>query len=93
MFLTISTKTGALLKNIFGWDDLFNFLEDITSWACLFKSGLNYIFHLSAHSDIFCISLFSSYTEMLLLRTTENKEKTSANSFTVETKSSERSLM
>ena len=24
-------KTGALSKNIFGWVDLFNFLENITS--------------------------------------------------------------
>ena len=44
-FCQLAQKTSALLKNIFGSDDLFNFLENITSWACLFKSGLHEIFH------------------------------------------------
>ena len=43
MFLPVNRKkTSALLKNIFGWNDLFNFLENFTSRAFLFKSGLVY---------------------------------------------------
>ena len=80
MFLLISTKAGASLKKIFGWDDWFNFLENISFRTCLFKSGLNNIFHLQANSDIFCRSLFSSFAEMLLsCKTEEDSEGTVIN--------------
>ena len=59
-------QIGASLKNIFGWDELFNLLKNTFSWACLFKSELNDVFHLKAHSDIFCRSLPSLFTELLL---------------------------
>ena len=85
--------TGALLKTIFGWDGFFNFLENITSWACLFKKGLNEIFYLSAHSDIFGRSLFNSFVEILLSFTTERREVSSAKSFTVDNSSSDRWFM
>ena len=78
---------------IFGWDDLFNFLEDLTSWAYLFKSRLNDNFHLQAHSYIFNRSLFNSFAEILLLCTIENREASFAESFTADTKLSDRSLM
>ena len=85
--------TGVLLKSIFGWDDLVIFLENTTSWACLLRSGLKDIFHLKAHSDIFCRSLFSSFAEMLLSFTTENSDVSSAKSFTVDINLSRKSLI
>ena len=48
MFLPIVTNYQCIIKKIVGWDDLFSFLENNTSWAC-FESGLEDIFHLQAH--------------------------------------------
>ena len=45
-FSQLAQKTVILLKNVFGWDALFDFLKNITSWACLFKSRLNKIFNI-----------------------------------------------
>ena len=59
-------KNECAVKNISEWDDLFDFLENITSWAYLFRSVLNEIFHLYVHSDIFFLWLFISFAEMLL---------------------------
>ena len=74
---------GILLKTRSGCTDLACFLENITSRACLLISGLNDIFHLCAHSDIFCRSLFNTSAEVLLLCTTENRKASSAKSFIV----------
>ena len=65
---------GILLKAGSWCTDLTCFLENITSWACLLTSGLNDIFHLCAHSDIFCRSLFNTSAEVLLICTAENRE-------------------
>ena len=92
MILPISTRNWCIIKKYF-WMRRLVQISIINSWTCLFISRLNDIFHLWTHSDIFCISLFSSFPEMLLSHTTENREVSSANSFTVDTKSSERSLM
>ena len=58
-WLKLTRETGSLLNEICGWNDLIIFLEKKTSWACLFKSGLNEIFHWCAHSAIFCKSLLN----------------------------------
>ena len=81
-----------LLKKVSRWDDLFSFLENITSLACLFRSGLKHIFHWLSHwlSDIFCRSSFSSFTEMLLSFTTDDESSTKK--FTVDSKLSNKSL-
>ena len=50
------------------------FLKNITSWASLLTSGLNDTFHLCAHSDNFCRSLFNTPAEVLLSCTTENRK-------------------
>ena len=73
--------TDVLLKTRPGCTDLACFLENMTSRACLLTSGLNDIFHLCEHWDIFCRSLFSNSAEVLLLCTTENREVSSAKSW------------
>ena len=64
----------------------------------MLTSGLNDIFHLFAHSDIFFRSLFSTSAEVSLLltienREVENKEVSSAKSFTVDSMFSDKSCM
>ena len=81
------------LKTRSGCTDFACFLENITSWACLLTSRLNDIFHLCAHSDIFCRSLFNTSAKVLLLCTTENRAVSSAKSFTVDSMISDKSFM
>ena len=81
------------MKLIWRWDDFVIFLENIASLSCLLWSGLNDIFRWYAHSDIFCKSLFNSFAEVLGSWTMENNDVSSANSFTVDVMSTDRSLM
>ena len=85
--------SGILLKTRSGCTDLACFLENITSWTCLLISGLNDIFQLCVHSDIFWRSLFNTSAEVLLLCTTENREVSSAKRFTVNSMFSDKSFM
>ena len=92
-FWKLGQVTGILLKEILRWDDLVIFLEKITSWACLFKSGLNYIFHWWTHSAIFCKSLFYSYASVLASWIMQNSDVSSMNNLTVDMISTDRSLI
>ena len=58
-----------------------------------FTSGLNDIFHLCVHLDIFCRSLFNTSAEVLLSCTTENREVLSTKNFTVYSMSFDKSLI
>ena len=52
-----------LLLNVIVGQEMFfkfDFQEKITSFACLFGSGLNSIFHGSAHWSIFSVNNFLS---------------------------------
>ena len=71
------------MKKICGWDDSVFYLENINSLVCLFKSGLNDIFHWCAHSAVFCKSLFNSYAVVLASWIIENGDISSANNLTV----------
>ena len=60
-----------------------DFLENITSRACLVGSGLKTIFHCSAHTQIFLKSWFSTFAVSKGSQISENKEVPSANSSTL----------
>ena len=53
--------------------------EKMTSCACLVISGLNNIFQLKAHSDIFLTSSFNKSGDSVALYTVKNNEVSSAN--------------
>ena len=56
---------GRLLKKTTRWLLIFFLKEKITSWACFETSGLNDIFHLYAHWEIFdkcSLSLLEKFT-------------------------------
>ena len=65
----------------------------MTSCACLAMSGLNSIFQLKTHSNIFLRSSFNKFADSVALYTVENNEVSSANNFADDFKFSERSLM
>ena len=54
----------------------------MTSCACLVISGLNNIFQLKAHSDIFLSCSFNKFADSVALYTVENNEVSSASNFT-----------
>ena len=60
----IKNLTMMSLKNIRGWAGLFLLQENITSTVCLFTSGLNCIFHWTAHWLIRLRSLFKTVAEV-----------------------------
>ena len=86
------SRSGVLIKTGSVYNDLACLLENINYQACLLTSGLNDIFHLSVHSDIFCRSLFNTSAGVLLSCTTKNQEL-SAKSFTIDFMFSDKSLM
>ena len=51
-----------------------DFMEKETSLACLFGSGLNYIFHWNAHSLIIDKSLLMIFWDEFLSKTLEKKD-------------------
>ena len=82
-FWVFTFSTTRLLKyksRCFGECD---FLEKITSWACLYGSGSKTIFHCSAHSQIFLKSLFSTFAVSKWSQISENKEVSSVNNLTL----------
>ena len=64
----------------------FNFLLNMTSWACLLRSGLKVIFHWKAQSLIFFRLLFNSIADAFISCTTENREVSLANSLAFDDK-------
>ena len=92
-FCQSAQTTVALLKMIFEWDRLFNFWENITSWACYSNQDWMTFSFYKPFQMFFWRSLFNSFFEILLSCTTENREVSSAKGFTVDTKLSDRSLM
>ena len=75
------------------WYTLFTFREKITSWACLDRSGLKDIFDLLAQRLTLSRSLFSFYEVLIGSWTTENIEVSSANSFTLDSRLSDKLLI
>ena len=80
-FCQSAQATGALLKTFFRWYSLFNFLENITSWARLFKSGLN---DFSSISPFTFFLQINSFAEILLSCKAENREVSSTEGLTVD---------
>ena len=78
---------GSILLNV-----LAVFLENIASWACLFRSGLKAFSHWYAHSEFFFKSLFNLHAQVLASSTIENNVL-SIHNLTLDTISFERSLM
>ena len=84
-FWVFTFSSTRLLKYKSGCFEECDCLEKITSWAYLVGSGLKTIFHCSVHSRIFLKSLFSTLFRLVSKRwqISENKEISSANSFTL----------
>ena len=85
--------TVELLNKRGGWYTLFIFREKINSWACLDGSGSKYNFHLLAQRLILSRSLFSFCEVLIGSRTTEKTEVSSAKSFTLDSRLSDKSLI
>ena len=85
-----TTRLSKYKSRCFGECD---FLEKITSWACLVRSGLKTIFYCLAHSRIFLKSLFSTFAVSKGSQISENKEVSSANNLTLLFKLCVRSLI
>ena len=64
----------------------------MTSWACLLGSGLKLIFHWNAQLLILLKSLIKWAAEVLISRTSEKREASSAKGLAFVDRSSERSL-
>ena len=73
-FWIFTFSTTRLLKNKSGCFGEYDYLEKITSWACLVVSGLKAIFHCSAHSPFFLKSLFSTFAVSKESQIFEDKE-------------------
>ena len=86
MFLQGVRAAGELIKVTTGWSNLEGFCENITSWACLDKSGLKDIFHLYAQSETFFRSSLSCSEDKSVSWTMKKMDVSSANSFTVDGK-------
>ena len=93
MLLTWGMSNRYFIKKDYGVICFCILREKITSLACLVMSGLNNIFHLKAHSNIFLRSSFNKFLDSDKLHTVENNEVSSANNLADDSKFSERSLM
>ena len=85
--------TGMLLKVKAGWDDTGILLEKIALWAWLEISVLKLIFHWRAHFVILVKSFFKAFATFLILCTVTNNEVSSANSFGLNWRPSDKSLI
>ena len=85
--------TVELLNKRGGCYNLFIFREKISSWACLDGSGLKYIFHSLDLRLTLSRSLFSFCEVLIWSRTIENIEVSSAKSFTLDSRLSDKSLI
>ena len=86
-------KTLFLLKTKDGDGSFFILLLEINSWACLHGFGLKLTFHWKANLLIFFWSSFNSLAEAFKSRIIENKDVSSAKRFTLEYKSSAKSMI
>ena len=79
-----------LFKGSSDWNKLFwSFLENITSWACVLRSGLKFIFHWIVQFLILFRSLFKLIADVFTLWTIEKSEVSTAKSLTFIVKSSD----
>ena len=85
--------TELWLKQTWLWFIFWSFFENRSSWACLLRSGLKFIFHWIGQFLILFRSLFKLFVDVFILWTIEKSEVLSAKSLTFVVKSSERSLM
>ena len=85
-FWTLPVATTASSKWINGWACFIVFLEKLVSWACLFRLGLNLVFYLYAHSNIFFRSLLRAVLEISVSWTVDNLGVSSAKRLTDDTK-------
>ena len=86
-------ETLVLLNTNGGWYISFASRLKMTSWACLVESVLKFIFHCKVQLFIIFKPLLRSFADVWVLYTTENKEVSSANSFTLVVRPSVRWLM
>ena len=85
--------TLLLLKTKDRCGSFFMLQVKIFSWACLLRPGLKVIFYWKTHLLIFFRLSFNSLAEAFTSWTTENKDVSSAKSFTFEDKSSAKLLI
>ena len=78
--------TGLSLKFSDGYGFELVLWLNSNSWACLLGSGLKFIFHHTAHSEIFVRSLFRLIVLVVIPCMVENKEVSSAKSFGLDCK-------
>ena len=71
---------------------LFSGFSKIISCACLFGSGIKFIFHLNARPGIFAKLLFELLAEESMSLTREKIKISSANNFCFDAKLSDKSL-
>ena len=85
-------RNAGILISDRGWYIYFALPLKMASWACLVRSGLRLIFHGKSQLFIISKSLLRLFVDVWASWTAENKEVSSANSFTLEVRSSVRSL-
>ena len=86
-------ETLLFLKTEGGWVNLLHLQMKMTPWACLLESGLKLIFHWKAQSLTFFKSSFNSLAEVFTSWTSENNNVSSAKSFTLLVKLSDKSFI
>ena len=84
---------GTLLTKRVGWRNFLIFLQNITSCACLLKSGLKIVFHWKAQLDIAFRSWLKVAALVWILFTTEKRDVSSAKSLQFEERSLGKSFM
>ena len=84
---------GLSLKFNDGYGFELAFRLNSNSWTCLLGSGLKFIFHCTAHSEIFVRSLFRLTVLVVVSCMVENKEVSSTKSFGLECKLLGKSFM
>ena len=92
-FWGLVLATDILLKVKGEWNAVELLGGKIPSWACSEISGLKLIFHWKAHFVILVKSLFKSFVAFLILCTVANNEVSSANSFGLHWRPSDKSLI
>ena len=92
--LWVSTfSTTRLLKYKLGCFGECSILVKTTFWVCLAESELKTIFYCSPHCQIFLSHYIAHILQIHILQISENKEVSSANSFTLLVKLSTISLI
>ena len=86
-------ETLVLLNGNGGWYISFALRLKMTSWTCLVGSELKFSFYWNTQLSNIFKYLLRSFADVWVLCTTENKEVSSVNSFTLVVRPSGRSLM